>query len=71
MKMFESDLWTTERPTPKSTNNQMFIWAYRWEGDWKIGLGYWTVTEGQWHDAYGGDAKYRATWFHPMPEPPR
>ena len=71
MKMFESDLWTTKRPTPESTEDQMFIWAYYKGSRWQLGLGYWTVTKGQWHDAYGSDAKRYATHFHPMPSPPQ
>lgn len=71
MNMFESELWTTEKPTPESTEGNMFIWAYYDRGKWQIGLGYWTVTKGQWADAYAMDAKQRATHFHPMPVPPR
>ncbi len=71
MKMFQSDLWTNEQPTPESTKGEMFIWAYRWGGEWKVGLAYWTVTRGHWADAYGSSvARDRATWFHPMPIPP-
>lgn len=73
MQMFDSDLWTTDRPTPENTDHQMFIWAYREEGRWKTGLGYWTITKGQWRDAYdwNGSAQERATHFHPMPSPPK
>jgi dCMP deaminase len=40
---------------------------------WKTGLGYWTITKGQWRDAYdwNGSAQERATHFHPMPSPPK
>lgn len=59
----------TKTPPP----GEMFIWAYRKDdGGWNIGLGYWTVTSGQWRDAYNwnGNHHTRATHFHPMPSPP-
>jgi hypothetical protein len=66
--MFDSDLWTTEAP-----KGEMFIWTYwcSYRQRWQTGLGYWTVTKGQWADAYGdSDGKRKATHFHPMPKPP-
>lgn len=61
------ELWQQTPP-----EGEMFIWAYRWEGLWRTGLGYWTVTKGQWRDAYDWNGKHheRATWFHPMPGKP-
>lgn len=63
-------LWLGEPP-----KGGMFIWAY-WDAEkatWATGLGYWTVTPGQWRDAYNWNGNYHelATHFLQMPEPPR
>lgn len=65
--MFDSALWTKEPPP-----GEMFIWAYKKDdGKWATGLGYWTVTPGQWRCAHewNRDHHRRATQFHPMPNP--
>ncbi len=60
-------MWQPIETAPK---DEMFIWAYRREGKWSIGLAYRNVSGG-WSDAYGDPSapKY-ATHWHPMPEPP-
>lgn len=65
--LFKSDLWTSEPP-----EGGMFIWAYRKDdGRFATGLGYWTVTAGQWRCAHEWNADHHklATMFHPMPDP--
>src|ERR1700721_2665182 len=54
-----------ERP-PK---DEMFIWAYRLDGKWRIGLGYNNVS-GAWSDAYGSQAPQYPTHWAPMLQPP-
>jgi hypothetical protein len=48
----------------------MFIWAAHESGKWSLGLGYWTVTEGRWADAYGFQIQDRATHWKPIGPPP-
>lgn len=60
------DGWFPIETAPK---DEMFIWAYRREGKWSIGLAYRNVSGG-WSCAYGSDAPKHATHWAPLPSPP-
>jgi hypothetical protein len=61
---------TEWQPIDTAPKDEMFIWAYRREGKWRVGLAYRNVSGG-WSDAYGNlDPPKYATHWHPMPEPP-
>jgi hypothetical protein len=59
--------WQPIKTAPK---NEMFIWAYRRDGRWSIGLAYRNVSGG-WSDAYGdlGPPQHATHWM-PLPAPP-
>lgn len=60
--------WQSINTAPK---DEMFIWAYRSDDKWRIGLAYRNVTGG-WSDAYGDrEAPSYATHWAPMPDPPK
>jgi hypothetical protein len=59
------------KPIDTAPRDEMFIWAYRREGRWLVGLAYRNVSGG-WSDAYGNEsAPERATHWAPMPAPPQ
>lgn len=64
--MFRSDLWSDTPP-----KGEMFIWVSPNEtGGWSCGLGYWTVTEGQWANLNGPRWRDKSKLkYHPMPDP--
>jgi len=60
------DKWQPIETAPK---DEMFIWAYRRDSRWSIGLAYRNVSGG-WSCAYGSDAPRHATHWCPLPAPP-
>jgi hypothetical protein len=57
-------------PIESAPRDQMFIWAYRRDGKWSVGLAYRNVSGG-WSDAYGhSDAPQYATHWRPLQAPP-
>ena len=57
------------KPIETAPKDKMFIWAYRLDGEWRLGLAYRNVS-GRWSDAYASDAPRHATHWAPLPSPP-
>ena len=56
------------KPIETAPKDEMFVWAYRLDGEWRLGLAYRNVS-GVWSDAYASDAPRHATNWAPLPSP--
>lgn len=69
MSLFPTDRWTDD---VEDVRGDMFFWARRRGSDgWEVGVGYW-CKDGGWAGSTSGRTgeEYRATRFHPFPQPP-
>jgi len=57
------------KPIETAPKDEMFIWAYRLDGEWRLGLAYRNVS-GRWSDAYASDAPRHVTHWAPLPSSP-